>query len=244
MSRFSRSPARSPRCSSASAGFAPNWPSGCAGAAASTSWASAPPGTLRSPAPQCSAPARKSCPPTRSSSAPTHRRSAPTTAAIILSHRGTKQSSYDALDLARARGAITIAVTSLEPGPRITAADALIHTCPLETSAAYTVSYTTILTALAMLDAAMNGGSGEAGSACPGLAAEVLALEPAVQAVVERHARAAPLRLRRLGRQPRQRLRGRRSKLKRPAAPTARASSSSSCCTAHSAISTPTACWC
>ncbi len=108
-------------------------------------------------------------------------------AVIILSHRGTKRSSYDALDLARARGAFTIAVTSMEPGPRITAADALIHTCPLETSSAYTVSYTTILTALAMLDAAMGGGSGEL-ERLPGLAAEVLALEPAVQAVVERHA--------------------------------------------------------
>ena len=68
-------------------------------------------------------------------------------AVIILSHTGAKQASYDALVAAKAGGALTIAVTCLDPDPRISAADALIETTQPETSAAYTVSYTTALTA-------------------------------------------------------------------------------------------------
>ena len=108
-------------------------------------------------------------------------------AAIILSHRGTKQSSYDALDVARECGALTIAVTSTEPGPRITASDALIHTIPPETSAAYTVSYTTALAVLAMLDAAL-ADEPNAVDDLPDLAQRTLDLEAGVQAIAQRHA--------------------------------------------------------
>ena len=108
-------------------------------------------------------------------------------AAIILSHTGAKRVSYEALDVAREQGAFTIAVSSTEPGPRVAVADELIHTCPGETSAAYTVSYTTALTVLAMLDAAM-AGELEALERLPGLVVEVLATEPQVQNVVEQHA--------------------------------------------------------
>ena len=108
-------------------------------------------------------------------------------AVIILSHRGTKQASFDALDAARERGALTIAVASTEPGPRITAADELIHTIPPETSAAYTVSYTTALTALAMLDAAL-AGEPDALDDLPDLIRRTLETESDAQRVVERHA--------------------------------------------------------
>lgn len=108
-------------------------------------------------------------------------------AVIILSHRGTKQASFDALDAARERGALTIVVASTEPGPRITAADELIHTIPPETSAAYTVSYTTALSALAMLDAAL-AGEPDALDSFPELVRRALETEPEAQRVVEREA--------------------------------------------------------
>ena len=108
-------------------------------------------------------------------------------AAVILTHTGAKRASYEALDVAREHGAFTIAVSSTESSSRVDLADEVIHTCPAETSAAYTVSYTTALTVLAMLDAAMAGES-EALERLPGLVAEVLAMEPLVQDVVEQHA--------------------------------------------------------
>ena len=73
-------------------------------------------------------------------------------AVIVISHRGTKRSSYDALDVANSLGAYTVAITSTDPGPRILAADAGIRTVDQEKSAAFTISYTTALTALAMLN--------------------------------------------------------------------------------------------
>ena len=111
-------------------------------------------------------------------------------AVIVLSHRGTKRSSYDALDLAVARGAYTVAITSTDPGPRIQVADAGIRTVAQETSAAFTVSYTTALTALAMLNAGMAGKLDDAANGLaelPRQVAQILAAEPAVQDVVAEH---------------------------------------------------------
>ena len=78
-------------------------------------------------------------------------------AVIVISHRGTKRSSYDALDVANSLGAYTVAITSTDPGPRILAADAGIRTVDQEKSAAFTISYTTALTVLAMLNLGMAG---------------------------------------------------------------------------------------
>ena len=78
-------------------------------------------------------------------------------AVIVISHRGTKRSSYDALDVANSLGAYTVAITSTDPGPRILAADAGIRTVEQEKSAAFTVSYTTALTVLALLHLGMAG---------------------------------------------------------------------------------------
>ena len=111
-------------------------------------------------------------------------------AVIVISHRGTKRSSYDALDCAMARGAYTVAITSTDPGPRIQAADVGIRTVAQETSSAFTVSYTTALTALAMLNLAMGGRLNDADNgldALPGQVAEILTAEDDVKAVVVDH---------------------------------------------------------
>jgi glucosamine--fructose-6-phosphate aminotransferase (isomerizing) len=86
----------------------------------------------------------------------------PKDAVIIISHRGTKTYSFMALDLAGERGAYTVAVTSTAPGLRLQVADTSFHTVSPERSSAFTISYTTALTVLALLaselGAALSGG--------------------------------------------------------------------------------------
>ena len=109
---------------------------------------------------------------------------------IVISHRGTKRSSYDALDVAVASGAYTVAITSTDPGPRIQVADAGIRTVEQETSAAFTVSYTTALTALAMLNLAMAGKLNDSDNGLaelPAQVSQILAAEDDVKAVVADH---------------------------------------------------------
>ena len=111
-------------------------------------------------------------------------------AVVVISHRGTKRSSYDALDVAVARGAYTIAITSTDPGPRIQVADAGIRTVAQETSAAFTLSYTTALTALAMLNLAMAGrldADDNGLSELPQQVSQLLAAEDDVKSVVADH---------------------------------------------------------
>lgn len=108
-------------------------------------------------------------------------------ACIVLSHRGTKRASYEALDFANGRGLYTVAITSIEPGERILAADDAIRTCPQEQSAAYTVSLTTALAAVAQIAAEMSGAP-DAVEGLPGLVAEALELEPRAAALAEREA--------------------------------------------------------
>ena len=72
-------------------------------------------------------------------------------AVIVISHRGTKAYSFQALEMAEAAGAYTVSVTSTDPGPRIQVADAVLNTVEQERSAAFTVSYTAALTVLALL---------------------------------------------------------------------------------------------
>ena len=111
-------------------------------------------------------------------------------AVIVVSHRGTKRSSYDALDVAVAKGAYTVAITSTDPGPRIRVADVGIRTVAQETSAAFTVSYTTALTALAMLNLAMGGrldADDNGLSELPAQVSQILAAEDDVKSVVAEH---------------------------------------------------------
>lgn len=74
---------------------------------------------------------------------------------VVISHRGTKTYSFLALEMAKSSGAYTLAITSTEPGPRITAADVQFQTIAPEKSAAFTVSYTSGLMTLAMLASAL-----------------------------------------------------------------------------------------
>ena len=80
-------------------------------------------------------------------------------AVIVLSHRGTKTYSAQALELARRQGASTGIVTALGSDANVGLADAVVRTCNPEVSSAFTVSHTTAMTVLAML-AARVGDSG------------------------------------------------------------------------------------
>ena len=72
-------------------------------------------------------------------------------AVVVISHRGTKTYSFLALELARDSGAFTVAITSTNPGPRVQTATMILNTVAQERSAAFTVSYTSALTVLAMI---------------------------------------------------------------------------------------------
>ena len=109
---------------------------------------------------------------------------------IVISHRGTKRSSYDALDVANSLGAYTVAITSTDPGPRILAADAGIRTVDQEKSAAFTISYTTALTVLVMLNLGLAGRLDDPANgldALPGQIADIVGAEDAVRALVAEH---------------------------------------------------------
>ena len=72
-------------------------------------------------------------------------------AVVVISHRGTKTYSFQALEMAKATSAYTVSITATDPGPRIQVAHAVFNTIEQERSAAFTVSYTTALTVLALL---------------------------------------------------------------------------------------------
>ena len=111
-------------------------------------------------------------------------------AVIVISHRGTKRSSYDALDVANSLGAYTVAITSTDPGPRILVADAGIRTVDQEKSAAFTISYTTALTVLAMLNLGMAGRLDDPSNgldAFPGQIADILSREEDIRGLVDEH---------------------------------------------------------
>jgi glucosamine--fructose-6-phosphate aminotransferase (isomerizing) len=74
------------------------------------------------------------------------------TAVLLVSHRGTNQSSRDALARARTGGAATLAVTG-KGSDCAASADHVLHTVEQEASQAHTVSYTCALALLASLAA-------------------------------------------------------------------------------------------
>ena len=119
----------------------------------------------------------------------------PEDAVIVISHRGTKTYSFLALELAKSCGAFTLAVTSTNPGPRIRVADLEINTVEQERSAAFTVSYTSALTVLAMIAANLGGSSSNGPDAAtlqnklrdvPGQISQVLAKEGEIREAAER----------------------------------------------------------
>jgi len=71
-------------------------------------------------------------------------------AVVIITHTGTTSYSIKALDMARAAGALTVAITGEGSGKEIHAADYVITTCAQEVCFAYTKSYSTALAALAL----------------------------------------------------------------------------------------------
>ena len=80
---------------------------------------------------------------------------------VIMSHRGTKRYSAQALAVARQAGAVTAAITGLGSALGKEEADFVVRTAPQERSAAFTVSHATALTALAMLAVEVGGDEAE-----------------------------------------------------------------------------------
>lgn len=119
-------------------------------------------------------------------------------AVIIITHTGTTTWSIEALRVARAAGALTVALTGEMSGEGVRGADLQIETCEQEISFAYTKSYTTALAAIALLilrvaerrkllaSTSLRGALGRV----PNLMRQALTLEPQVRDFAKR---AAPL---------------------------------------------------
>ncbi|MBI3405254.1 MAG: SIS domain-containing protein [Acidobacteria bacterium] len=71
-------------------------------------------------------------------------------AVVLLSHRGVRNYSVEALARAKSAGAFTVAITGDTNGQGMRGADFVIPTCELETAFAHTKSYTSALAALAL----------------------------------------------------------------------------------------------
>lgn len=81
------------------------------------------------------------------------------TGAVVVSHRGSKRYSLEALAKAKASGGIGVAITG-KGHDGLAAADYVLRTVDQESSAAHTVSYTCALALLATLAAAVGGHAG------------------------------------------------------------------------------------
>ena len=108
----------------------------------------------------------------------------PDDAVIIISHRGTKTYSFEALDVATERGALTIAISSTDPGPRLSPAAIKFQTVEQEKSAAFTVSYTSALAVMAQIAIELGLASGI--SAANGAHAELERVPKLMQGVLDR----------------------------------------------------------
>jgi glucosamine--fructose-6-phosphate aminotransferase (isomerizing) len=71
-------------------------------------------------------------------------------AVFVITHTGTTTASMDALRMAQKAGAFTVAITGQVSNDEIRSADFHIETCEQEIPFAYTKSYTTALTVLAL----------------------------------------------------------------------------------------------
>ncbi len=81
----------------------------------------------------------------------------PKTGVVVVSHRGTKRFSLEALQKVKAAGGVGIAITGFGSGEGLKIADYVLTTVEQENSAAHTVSYTTALSLLAGLAAEIPG---------------------------------------------------------------------------------------
>ncbi|MBI4277368.1 MAG: SIS domain-containing protein [Armatimonadetes bacterium] len=75
----------------------------------------------------------------------------PHDAVVVVSHRGTKNFSMQALERAKAAGAFTIAITGEGHGPTMDQADLVLQTVSQEDSGAHTISYTSAVATVALL---------------------------------------------------------------------------------------------
>jgi glutamine---fructose-6-phosphate transaminase (isomerizing) len=72
-------------------------------------------------------------------------------AVVVITHTGTTTASLEALRMARAAGAFTVAITGQVSNDEIRGADFHIETCEQEVAFAYTKSYSTALMVLALM---------------------------------------------------------------------------------------------
>lgn len=84
----------------------------------------------------------------------------PRTGAIVVSHRGTKRFSLEALATAKAGDGVALVITGKGSGEGLAIADYTLRTVEQESSAAHTVSYTCAMSLLAALAAALGGDHG------------------------------------------------------------------------------------
>lgn len=109
---------------------------------------------------------------------------------IVLSHTGTKHYSREVLSSAKESGAATALVTSQTSEAKLELADLVLRTTYRDRSAAFTISHTGAMTALAMtalrLAADDDSGNREALDLLPGLMEQALGLEPQVKEAVQR----------------------------------------------------------
>ncbi len=114
---------------------------------------------------------------------------APEDVVVVLSHRGTKLYSRQALELAKGAGAQTALVTGQESAGRVELANVVLHTSYQDRSSAFTISHTAAMTALAMVSAKLGGEAHSAEASTlqklPEAMGAALALEPQVQEVAQ-----------------------------------------------------------
>lgn len=79
---------------------------------------------------------------------------------IVMSHRGTKQYSAQALELARNAGAKTVVFSGIGSSARSDLANVIIRTSIPDQSSAFTISHTSALAGLAMLSAEVGASNG------------------------------------------------------------------------------------
>ena len=79
------------------------------------------------------------------------------TGVIVVSHRGTKRFSLEALQKAKASAGVGVVITGKGSGDGLRIADFTLTTVEQESSAAHTISYTTALALLGGLAAAIGG---------------------------------------------------------------------------------------
>ena len=81
----------------------------------------------------------------------------PKTGVVVVSHRGTKRYSLEALVRAKAEGGVAVVITGKGSGDGLAVADHTLRTVDQESSAAHTISYTCALALLAALAADLGG---------------------------------------------------------------------------------------